>query len=591
MSSGVCPFCGCTELVVSDRRGDVVCGNPQCGELVEENRVLAEVSFVTGGGGAVAMAGTRVDWSKIGNAGSMQQTNQEAAISRGCDKIRLIAAQLNLPHTVMDAGRRMYSRAVQMSFNVGRPTRFVAAACLYIVCRQTKTPFILLDFADVLRQPVKRIGSVYIGLVRRLSGGESVQYMLPKAKSLEIPVIDPSILIERFARRMDLKSKRHKVQHTAVRLIQFMQRDWICTGRRPNGLCGAALLIASFFHGMRCPAKAIADMVRISENTLSVRLIEMRDTPIATMQRHELDTMDPADRRKAPKALPPCLIKRRRLRALGDAADRALLQDADSNLGGYAPVPLPASVAAEAPHRIPPSVAPTEAPTTPARTEAPTTPAPPPDGEPGERKDGKDAAKFTASTPGGEDLEDIAADIADSLMQGGRGSLRQSVEDLLASKPDSDGKFDPSALRSDVLSPTSAVGSAEHHTPQAVASADGDESEALSDMDAEELNEYLLTPEEQQCKSDIWHEVNKDYLEDWYHRRLEKIRKRERAEESKERQSQHNSETASQTSTTRKRRDAGKQAGSSPAESTMMAVRKKSKAQVLNPEALDALFA
>lgn len=34
----------------------------------------------------------------------------------------------------------------------------------------------------------------------------------------------------------------------ALRLVQRMKRDWIDVGRRPTGLCGAALLLAARFH-------------------------------------------------------------------------------------------------------------------------------------------------------------------------------------------------------------------------------------------------------------------------------------------------------------------------------------------------------
>ncbi len=34
-------------------------------------------------------------------------------------------------------------------------------------------------------------------------------------------------------------------------LDQVMRRDWICTGRRPTGLCGAALLVAARYHGFK----------------------------------------------------------------------------------------------------------------------------------------------------------------------------------------------------------------------------------------------------------------------------------------------------------------------------------------------------
>merc|ERR1719265_2730175 len=98
-----------------------------------------------------------------------------------------------------------------------------------------------------------------------------------------LPMIDPSVYVERFARRLELGSMQGK----AMRIIQFMHRDWICVGRRPNGLCGAALLIAAFYHGFQVPAKTIADVVRMQEGTLKLRLAEMRQTPLAIMSREE----------------------------------------------------------------------------------------------------------------------------------------------------------------------------------------------------------------------------------------------------------------------------------------------------------------
>ena len=40
------------------------------------------------------------------------------------------------------------------------------------------------------------------------------------------------------------------VSSTALKLVQSMKRDWMQTGRRPSGICGAALFIASHIHGI-----------------------------------------------------------------------------------------------------------------------------------------------------------------------------------------------------------------------------------------------------------------------------------------------------------------------------------------------------
>lgn len=38
---------------------------------------------------------------------------------------------------------------------------------------------------------------------------------------------------------LEFGEKNHDVSMTAMRLVQRMKRDWMHTGRRPSGLCGA----------------------------------------------------------------------------------------------------------------------------------------------------------------------------------------------------------------------------------------------------------------------------------------------------------------------------------------------------------------
>jgi transcription initiation factor TFIIIB Brf1 subunit/transcription initiation factor TFIIB len=47
------------------------------------------------------------------------------------------------------------------------------------------------------------------------------------------------------------------VANTALRIVARMRRDWMQTGRRPAGICGAALLISARLHGFRRTQKDI----------------------------------------------------------------------------------------------------------------------------------------------------------------------------------------------------------------------------------------------------------------------------------------------------------------------------------------------
>jgi len=277
--------------------------------------MVTETTFIQTASGGIAAAGGSVKFHpSLGYAGGMQ-TSQELAINRGLSKIGYIADRLQLSAQLQDAGRRMYQLACQLNFTAGRPTRFVACACLYVVCRRNKSPHLLIDFSDVLQTPVKTIGRVYMRLIRRLVGGDPRQSAITEATDIKVPLVDPSIFIERFARKLSLGGMQRQVQNTAMRLIQYMHRDWICVGRRPNGLCGAALLIAAFYHGFRCSAKEIADVVRMSEATLMCRLQEMKQTPMALMSREQFEKANPetlALEDKPQHGMPPCMRRRSR---------------------------------------------------------------------------------------------------------------------------------------------------------------------------------------------------------------------------------------------------------------------------------------
>lgn len=61
-------------------------------------------------------------------------------------------------------------------------------------------------------------------------GGKKKTFLLPP---------DPCLYIPRFAQMLEFGDKTREVSMTALRLVQRMKRDWMHTGRRPSGLCGA----------------------------------------------------------------------------------------------------------------------------------------------------------------------------------------------------------------------------------------------------------------------------------------------------------------------------------------------------------------
>ena len=87
-----------------------------------------------------------------------------------------------------------------------------------------------------------------------------------------------------------------------------MKRDWIQTGRRPAGVCGASLFIAAKLHGFRRTPKEIIQVVRVCDVTLRKRLYEFEETASSMLTAEEFDTID-LDQEQDPPAYTSSKLK------------------------------------------------------------------------------------------------------------------------------------------------------------------------------------------------------------------------------------------------------------------------------------------
>lgn len=121
--------------------------------------------------------------------------------------------------------------------------------------------------------------------------------------------MDPSLFISRFAALLEFKEETQKVATDAVRLVQRFKRDWMDTGRRPAGICGACLLLAARMNNFRRSMQEIVQVVKIADSTLRRRLDEFKLTASGDMTIQDFRTIwldeeanPPAFMAKAPGA-------------------------------------------------------------------------------------------------------------------------------------------------------------------------------------------------------------------------------------------------------------------------------------------------
>ncbi|KAK1275525.1 hypothetical protein QJS04_geneDACA016749 [Acorus gramineus] len=92
-----------------------------------------------------------------------------------------------------------------------------------------------------------------------------------------------------FAANSLLGERNSAVSNSALRIIASMKRDWMQTGRKPSGLCGAALYVATLAHGLKYSKSEIVNVVHICEATLTKRLIEFENTESGGLTIEELE--------------------------------------------------------------------------------------------------------------------------------------------------------------------------------------------------------------------------------------------------------------------------------------------------------------
>ncbi|CAB4004381.1 transcription factor IIIB 90 kDa subunit-like, partial [Paramuricea clavata] len=123
---------------------------------------------------------------------------------------------------------------------------------------------------------------------------------------INLPVVDPCLYIHRFCHQFQLAEKENDVANTALRLVSRMKRDWIQYGRRPSGLCGAAILVAARLHGFSRTIKEVIKVVRLSNTTIRKRLNDFKKTPSGQLTVDEFNTIDLEEEQD-----PPCFTEAR----------------------------------------------------------------------------------------------------------------------------------------------------------------------------------------------------------------------------------------------------------------------------------------
>ena len=284
----------CENIQKDPNTGMLICLT--CGNVVEESQVVNALEFDED----QKAAGTFMDLNKPtyfypGGRNTLSQMVDplQRNINKTFKLIERVAKILTITESVVKYAKKIYTIASNKKFTQGRNTKHIVGAILYLACRYNKTSHLLIDFSEVLRINLFIIGSLYIKLVKLLG--------------ITIQIIDPSLYMHRFFNKFNFGNNSKDVEKTALKILQFMKRDWITTGRRPSGLCGACILIAAKLHKLDINIKILSDVVHVCPQTIQNRIEEFSLTKVASMTVEQFKTFK--ESHFYPGADPPAFLK------------------------------------------------------------------------------------------------------------------------------------------------------------------------------------------------------------------------------------------------------------------------------------------
>ena len=193
---------------------------------------------------------------------------------------------LNIPEAEVDAGLRVWDTAYGFKFVQGRGLVNVATVCFFLALRrrteqvqnQPKPRYavMLIDFAEIANIDVFALGRMYTDLVRCLYLNTSTQRLGPEV--LDLLAHGPEVLVDRFVDALEFPPQAvRRIKDDAARIVGRMKRDWMNIGRRPAGVCGAAVILAARMNNHRRTTREVVLTAKVTEITLNKRLEEFGD--------------------------------------------------------------------------------------------------------------------------------------------------------------------------------------------------------------------------------------------------------------------------------------------------------------------------
>ena len=193
-------------------------------------------------------------WHRRSKVSGATERNLAFALS----ELTKVSYKLNLPKNVLETASVLYRRVVRQRLIRGRSIQGVAAASIYLACRQ----------CNIIRTLEEVSKAAHIS---KKEGGRNYRFLLRKLRT-RVPPVDPKNYVSKFVNHLALSGDTETI---ALKILDLATEMRLTSGRGPAGIAAAVTYIASLLTDERRTQGEIARGAHVTEVTIRNRYKEL----------------------------------------------------------------------------------------------------------------------------------------------------------------------------------------------------------------------------------------------------------------------------------------------------------------------------
>ena len=195
-------------------------------------------------------------WDNRAHANDSSVRNLRYALQE-LDKIQ---SKLSLSDPVIERAALFYRKAFQRKLIRGRTMKGVAAACLYVSCKDLKYDRTMSEIAEQIHIRRKDIAKAHRVLFYELGFTNSVY--------------DPKKSVGKIASKINIKEKTIR---KAIQILDLAHNAGIVAGKNPESIAASAIYAACVITGEGKSQREIAEASKTSSVSIRSRIFEFRE--------------------------------------------------------------------------------------------------------------------------------------------------------------------------------------------------------------------------------------------------------------------------------------------------------------------------